>query len=131
MRDVEEVMVGFESTVESCQECVTLALRAGAVPIQCHLCEISADFFGEKSCLTLDYFGSVTSKVRNVSVDLAITCMLSPKLWPYKRTERVLLILEPNDLTENLPGHVVPTNGSLLRQVCSSKTEGRTWLDTC
>ena len=47
MRDVEEVMVGFESTVESCQECGTLALGAGAVPIQRHLYEISADFFGE------------------------------------------------------------------------------------
>jgi len=32
MRDVEEVMVGFESTVESCQEYGTLAVRAGAVP---------------------------------------------------------------------------------------------------
>ena len=53
MRDVEEVMVGFESTVESCQECGTLALRAGAVPIQRHLYEISADFFGEKSSLHL------------------------------------------------------------------------------
>lgn len=47
MRDVEEAMVGFESTVESCQGCGTLALGAGAVPIQRHLYEISADFFGE------------------------------------------------------------------------------------
>lgn len=31
MRDVEEVMVGFQSTVESCQEYGTLALRAVAV----------------------------------------------------------------------------------------------------
>lgn len=29
MRDVEEVMVGFESTVESCQECGTLACEQG------------------------------------------------------------------------------------------------------
>ena len=108
---------------------ISFASRGGANPTSS--IRNFGRFFRRVIILTPDYFGSVTSKVRNVFVDLAITCMLSPNLWSYKRTGRVLLILESNDLTENLPGHVVPTNASPLRQICSSKTEGRTWLDTC
>ena len=118
-KDVEEVMVRFESTVECFRGDGTSALRAMTVPnpvASIHM-EFRPIFSRRNHAFHLAPSGFVTTQIRNVSVNLVIICIQPPNLRSKQRTAQALLNLKPKDLTKNLPGHGVPMNASLLRHM--------------
>jgi len=119
-KDVEEVMVMFESSVECFRGDGTSALGAMTVPnpVASIHTEFRPIFFrGNHHAFHLAPSGFVTSQTRNVSVNLVVICTQTPNLRSKQRTAQALLNLKPKDLTKNLPGHGVPMNASLLRQM--------------